>query len=363
MEHDSFDIRSQLTGEQRILDFDFTIDPGLVNRRLIETILPPELIKFIHERIAQLAPSPAGLLEVQIDHVYIAHLLPFLRHLPAPSLREAIIEKRGRLICGVERFKACPNIYEEHRTTCVWENPPGFDMGAMLEFTTDRVTSDTTRAQLYRGDTFAFCASQVGVRDDLLVLHPLVLGAPWIRAPQESAFDSSWFSNELYEVFVEDILEFSPVRNVPIPEDFSIMERISEPAFKQCLAEILKESITKDWGGETSDLFSSHLTIGQRRITAAFLLKGPARWRPMTLNHLGKNNDQIYRLSQEPAELLIVQHSHDILPPVRATLRAFTVQPANPRRYCLIDGRDSLRLLSAFGKLDRAIELSNGNTK
>jgi len=30
-------------------------------------------------------------------------------------------------------------------------------------------------------------------------------------------------------------------------------------------------------------------------MTAAFLLKGPARFVPMGLNHLGKNNDQIVR--------------------------------------------------------------------
>jgi hypothetical protein len=40
----------------------------------------------------------------------------------------------------------------------------------------------------------------------------------------------------------------------------------------------------------------------------------------MGLNHLGKNNDQIVRLSREPADVLIVQHSHEILPAVRETL-------------------------------------------
>jgi hypothetical protein len=79
----------------------------------------------------------------------------------------------------------------------------------------------------------------------------------------------------------------------------------------------------------------------------------------MGLNHLGKNNDQIYRLAQEPAQLLVVQHCHDILPPVRATLREFAVSPGATRRYCLIDGRDSLRLLAAYDKLNRALELSS----
>ena len=79
----------------------------------------------------------------------------------------------------------------------------------------------------------------------------------------------------------------------------------------------------------------------------------------MSLNHLGKNNDQIVRLAHEPADVLFVQHCHDILPSVRETLRAFAVQPNRPRRYCLIDGRDSLRLLNAYGLFERAVELSS----
>jgi hypothetical protein len=136
------------------------------------------------------------------------------------------------------------------------------------------------------------------------------------------------------------------------------MERVTEAAFKLCVATILGDATRGDWGGEISDFYSAHLRIKGNRTNAAFLLKGPARFEPMGLNHLGKNNDQIYRLSQEPAGLLVVQHCHDILPPVRATLRAFAVQPSNPRRYCLIDGRDSLRLLQAYGLYERALEMS-----
>jgi hypothetical protein len=165
-------------------------------------------------------------------------------------------------------------------------------------------------------------------------------------------------SYDFYEVFVEDVDEFSAVREVPTPSDFSVMEGISESAFKACLGEILGDATGKDWGGEISDHFAAHVHLGGKATTAAFLLKEPARFAPMGLNHLGKNNDQIFRLAQEPAQLLVVQHAHEITTPVRGTLRAFAVQPGAPRRYCLIDGRDSLRLLTAYDKVERAMELS-----
>jgi hypothetical protein len=145
---------------------------------------------------------------------------------------------------------------------------------------------------------------------------------------------------------------------VPTPENFDVMEEISENAVKICLAEILGDRTKKDWAGEMSDHFSAQLHLDGRPTTAAFLLKRPAKFAPMKLNSLGKNNDQIYRLSQEPAQLLVVQHCHEIFSPVRATLRAFAEQSGRARHYCLIDGRDSLRVLLAYDKLDHALELS-----
>jgi hypothetical protein len=70
----------------------------------------------------------------------------------------------------------------------------------------------------------------------------------------------------------------------------------------------------------------------------------------MTMAELGKNGDQISRLFEEPAELLVLQHCHEITPDVRKTMRAFANQMGNPRMYCVIDGYDTIRVLEAYGK-------------
>ena len=64
-----------------------------------------------------------------------------------------------------------------------------------------------------------------------------------------------------------------------------------------------------------------------------------------------------FRLAAEPADVLILQHCHEIGSAVRATLRSFAVQPSRARRYCLIDGRDSFRLLTAYSLVDKALSL------
>ena len=78
----------------------------------------------------------------------------------------------------------------------------------------------------------------------------------------------------------------------------------------------------------------------------------------MTVKHLGKNGDQIVRLAQEPVDILFVQHCHDITSAVIETLKVFSVQPTNPRYYCIMDGRESLRLLDAYKLKDWALKES-----
>ena len=60
--------------------------------------------------------------------------------------------------------------------------------------------------------------------------------------------------------------------------------------------------------------------------------------------------DQIDRLFSEPAELLVLQHCHEITPPVRGMMRAYAQQMGRPRLFCLINGYDTLRVLEAYGK-------------
>jgi hypothetical protein len=67
-----------------------------------------------------------------------------------------------------------------------------------------------------------------------------------------------------FENFIEDIDEFAAVRDIPTPNDFQIVKNVSESAFKQCLVEILGDAAKADWGGETSDHFTSHLHLNLR---------------------------------------------------------------------------------------------------
>lgn len=158
------------------------------------------------------------------------------------------------------------------------------------------------------------------------------------------------------ELFVDGIDNFAVVAKVPTPStsEVAVLRNISEEQIKIAFAEILGEpDIPKDWGGERSDLFTTQLRVEGYRLSAAFAFKGAAggkKFREMRIADLGKNGDQIERLCTEPADVLVIQHCHKIGSAVRNTVRAFCNQIGRQRKYCLISGHDTVRVLKAYSK-------------
>jgi hypothetical protein len=350
--------RNRLTEEQRAISVEHSIDPGFVNHRRIASIVGLEGRKIIDAAVAALPNMPEWQRATRIGHIYTDVMLAYCGA-DVPPLGVVVVEKKCRLFCSTERFRACKDVNKLARAVSCWRSSGRSDVEVELHYSTAHITSDTLRSQLHDGGYISVIAEFCSFSGKKAVFHPLVMGGPLLttRDPRwQNAV--AWWCHEFYEQFIEDFDEFSRVKGFPEPPSCEPMRRVSEGAFKQCLAEIVGGEAPKDWGGESCDFYSPHMRLRGERVKAAFLLKGPARFAPMSLNSLGKNNDQIVRLSSVEANVLIVQHCHEILPAVRETLRTFAVQPSRPRRYCLIDGRDSLRLLQAYGLYDKAVELS-----
>lgn len=354
-------IRDVVSLEHRALPLIASVDPGFVNRRRVETWLGPDGMRLVDDRIRSLPPiQHQALQEVRIDHTYKDILLAFCRGMRVPTLGEVLAAGSGRLFCSIEELAPCRNFFDVPRAVSRVVLKGKSPYKVELEYSTANVRADTLRGRLRQGSPrVAVIAELHKAEGNRLIFDPLLMGFPWLDTPDPGLRDQvMWWSWGFWEHFVDDFDEFREVRNVPHPHDFGVMRSVSEAAFKWAIGEILSDPTRKDWGGEASDHFTSRLHLSGKRHTAAFLLKGPGRFAPMGLNHLGKNNDQIVRLAKEPADVLVVQHCHEILPAVRETLRAFAVRPHEARRYCLIDGRDSLRILMAYKLLEQAIERS-----
>lgn len=354
-------IRADLSTEQRSRELIHIIDPGFVNRRKIETLLGEKGMEIIDHLIKQLPQMADWQREVRIDHIYSRVMLDFCKVIKVKTLEEVLSSQCGTMFCSTETFAPCSDVYDAKRVISKIVPKGNSDFDIEIRYSTRHISSDTIRMHLSDGNELSIIAELHQAKNSLLIFHPFVIGAPWLTANNPDwEIEMMWYHHSFFENFIEDFDEFSRVKLTEKPTDIELMRNISEKAFKQCFAEILGDQIKKDWGGETSDHYTAHISLNGKRVTAAFIFKGPgSRFCPMGLNHLGKNNDQIYRLSQEPADVLFVQHCHEITPAVRATLRAFAVQPSNPRRYCLIDGKDSLWLLQAYDLYDTALQLSS----
>lgn len=157
------------------------------------------------------------------------------------------------------------------------------------------------------------------------------------------------------ELYPESIDQFTDINKkwTPTKEEFMQMRKVPEQAIKELLCQLMGEyKVPNDWGGEECDIFTANLSVNGHRKTAAFLLKGPARFHPMKPTDLGKNGDQLYRLFNIPAQIFVVQHCHNIGAAVRKQAEAFALQRSfiAPCQVVFLDGFTTARLLHAHGK-------------
>jgi hypothetical protein len=181
-------------------------------------------------------------------------------------------------------------------------------------------------------------------------LRPIVIARRWAR-PDSAAF-KVW--DDTAHVWPSAVDQFGGVnfRLRLAKADLDVLRLIPEKKIKQAFAEIISESeVPNDWGGEQFDLWSTVISVEGQRLRTAIAFKGPARFRPMTIASLGRNGDQIDRLAQTAADLMVVQHCHTITAPVVNMLKAYASNFRNPKRYMLIDGLDTIRILRHFGYL------------
>lgn len=180
-------------------------------------------------------------------------------------------------------------------------------------------------------------------------VFPYIIG----EVVEESAKSRSPLAN-MIRVYPQSIDAFAQIaqRPRPTPADLAAIGNMPEADVKQAFADIVGEPfVSKDWGGEKSDLVTSHLTIGGEPTSAAFIFKGPSVPGPLHPANMGKRGDQLIRAFDEPVDLIVVQHCNKIETSVVKNAEGLAYDARRPRRYCIIDGGDTARILKTYGKL------------
>lgn len=223
-----------------------------------------------------------------------------------------------------------------------------------FRFNHEHLTADSSWTELTGQRRLVILGASTKVTDSVIEAIPWVIADPLqgLSKTSPSLAGSHWVNR--LEVFIDEIDNFARVQDIkPLfrKEDLDVLRTVPEAEIKRAFAEIILEpTVPKDWGGERSDLFTTSVKLDGKPISTAFIFKGPAQFHPMTGADLGKNGDQIDRLFSEPADFLVLQHCHDITPPVRGMMRAYAQQMGKPRLFCLVNGYDTIRILRAYGK-------------
>jgi hypothetical protein len=152
------------------------------------------------------------------------------------------------------------------------------------------------------------------------------------------------------ETTIDEIEAFAAVKGA---EAAAVdLKNLPEEEIKQFLHRILGEmDVSKDWGGEKNDIYTSRLQFRHARRTAAFALKGRATTGPLTPRKMGKNSDQIGRLMSSEAGVFFVVYHSKVEQSIHEQMRAYGLARAfagNRVYYCVIDGQDLARLVGAY---------------
>jgi len=161
-------------------------------------------------------------------------------------------------------------------------------------------------------------------------------------------------------LYVEDIDSFRKVRDINPSLVLEFLKNgyfdKSEDFIQSALERILDVSFhKKDWGGEQNDLYTANTRINGARYSTAFLLKGNGlKVKEMQIKPCGSNGDQILRLCNSPANLLIVQYVGNIsetsIADIDGKVRQLRVD-GKDSWYCIMDGQDTARVLRAYGEI------------
>lgn len=343
-----------LTSEERNINPYHHIDPGFINYRKCFSTFGSNFID-LYKQLSN--KDDDHMAKLQNDHLIVDLALKFCLANEIKSLGDSIINpKKGALFCSTENLEGNEEVYDKRRVRNRVLLPYDYGKEIYLEFGTEHFVADTGRVEQAQQSEVSIIGEIRKIDNDTIIIYPIIMGAPTFDHPwnRDIKIDLIWYGWDWYESFPEDIDEFAKIKQIddPPPEEWmEYMRKISEDEIKRKFCEIINEIPRKDWSGEQDDIFSASIHLSGKRVPTAFLLKGPATFKEMTPDLLGKRGDQIYRLASTPANLLVVQHCHLIAKAVRATLRAFAVTPHNPRRYCLIDGKDTYKILKAYGKI------------
>ncbi|MGN9811477.1 hypothetical protein ACTMSW_19235 [Micromonospora sp. BQ11] len=328
------------------------LEPYFLHQDQVQSLLGEHRTESARARAARRSDPEAAL-----PYVLAAELAQALSSLGIGELARHVLERdlRAGQVVGTElqfefqrdRDRDAPGFKPASFTAVLDAGEP---MRVTGTFNAVRIASSSAAGSLAGNRRVYLIGTVTNLSAEQVELRPVFIG---IRSFVDDELPAG-VSAPRARVYPSDIGQFSGIDFAsPFAEaEGEAVLRVPEDTVKRAFAELLGEPyVPKDWGGERSDLYTSRVFARGRQLSAAWLFKGPGFPRAMDVKALGKNGDQIDRLFTEPAELLVLQHCHQIKPSVVGMMDAYAHDVRHPRFYMIIDGADTGRILRSLGLL------------
>jgi len=329
------------------------LEPYFVHQEQVQALIGPLRTASALARMAS-----RGNPEAAAPYIFAEALAEALPVLGISELLKSAHEQAihvGRVV-GIEqeltfqraRDRDAPGVRLVDFTASIDADEPLFLAGS---FNSVRMASASAAGSLTGRSRVYLIGTITDINEAGIEIRPAFIG---VRSFIEGDDPASGQMHSELRVYPSEIGQFSRVdfRYPVTPAELKAVLAVPEERVKNTIADLIGEPyVPKDWGGERSDLYTSRVFARARQMSSAWLFKGPGYPHPMTVRALGKPGDQIVRLFSEPAELLILQHCHEIKPSVVSMMEAYAHDLRNPRKFMIIDGADTSRILKSQGLL------------
>ncbi len=286
------------------------------------------------------------------DHLLVTFVMDACRDEEVRTLGAVLADPvPGQLFCSTELLQGADAVSGTARARNRVLLPYASPWDSFVEFDPHHFLSDTERAaHAHQALVSLICHVDV-VRDGLMSATAFVMGAPGFThfRNHDEMLDLDDHAMDWFETWPEDIDELESCAGIDQPDAAewrAALAGISAETIYRIFAELLDGAMLESQGGAHSAMIAAGIhRDGVEQPAAVTIITEEGASEPAALR------DAMTAMSATPAELWIVQHCHDIGPAVREMVRAFAVSPLTPRRFCLIDGADTYRILKAYGRL------------
>ncbi len=291
------------------------------------------------------------------DHLLVTFAMDACRDREVAALGETLADPTpGELFCSTELLEGTEAVFGDARARNRVLLPYDCGRDVFVEFDPHQFLSDAERAQHAGPIRMSVMCHVDIVRDDFVSATALVMGTPTFThfRNRDTKLDLADHAADWFETWPEDIDELAACADIAPPADKDWQAALAPLCGEdicRALADILGGTRMRGEADAGTLMLAAGARRGGEQAPTAVIVVADAGAGVLEPATLRARPDAMAALDATPAELWIVQHCHTIGPAVREMVRAFAVRPHAPRRYCLIDGADTYRILKAYGKL------------